>query len=71
MTVMEAARQFQEFWGLDEDEFNIYHIRMCYYRMQEANRERKEEPAKFPPEPTPDIVQAMKVIKDFFDETNK
>lgn len=68
MTVIEAARQFQKFWGLDEDEMDIYHIRTCYYRMQEANRERKEDPQKFPAEPSTDLLKALIVIKEFMNQ---
>lgn len=69
MTIMEAARQFQQFWGLEEDDFDLLHIKTCYYRMQQANRERCEQPPpKFPRHESDDVVQALQVLKEFFGE---
>lgn len=64
ISIMDAARMFQQFWGLEEDDMDIYHIRQCYYRMQEANRERCEDPCRFPPQSNPEIDRALEVIKD-------
>lgn len=68
ITIAEAAKRFQKFFNLEEDDFDIYHIRMCYYRMQEANREREEEPMCFPAEPSGEVIKALAVIKEFLNE---
>lgn len=71
LSIADAARQFQEFFGLEEDDMDIYHIRMCYYRMQEANRERSETPFRFPAGQDGDLLHALKTIKEFFDQSTK
>lgn len=40
ISIMEGAKMFQEFFGMEEDDLGIYNIRQCYYRMQAKNRKR-------------------------------
>lgn len=64
LSIMDAARLFQSFFGLEEDDLGLYHIRQCYYRTQEKNRTRKDDEKTFP------AYHSSKEIAEKLDEIN-
>lgn len=71
MNSVTAAKLFQEFWGLEEDDFGVDHIRMSYFRMKKCNAERKEEPMPFPRDNNVEIMEALNTIKEYLEKDEK
>jgi hypothetical protein len=71
ISIMDAARMFQEFWGLEEDDVGIYNIRQCYYRMQAKNKKRmRNETAVTFDYHGPDIQEVLESIEKQLIELN-